>query len=132
VSCRPDGQAGARSRAFLYGAVLDGPTGIEDRVFTGPLLFGVLQRAQPKFKPAIKNDKLRHHVSVTAEFDDYRALVAWGRVRPEGRRQADPARRHAERRLARARPTAARRPGRQLGRPLVTGVSRVQLGKPGV
>jgi len=80
VSCRPDGQAGARSRAFLYGAVLDGPTGIEDRVFTGPLLFGVLQRAQPKFKPAIKNDKLRHHVSVTAEFDDYRALVAWGQA----------------------------------------------------
>ena len=56
--------------------VLNGPTEIEDRAFTGPLLFDVLQRAQPKFQPAIKHDKLRHYVSVTAEFDDHRALVA--------------------------------------------------------
>jgi hypothetical protein len=53
----------------------------EHHVFTGPLLLDVLTRAIPHFDPAIKNDKLRHYVSVTAS-DAYQALVAYGELDP--------------------------------------------------
>lgn len=38
-------------------------------------------RPGPHFDPAIKNDKLRYYVSVSAT-DDYRALVAYGEIDP--------------------------------------------------
>jgi hypothetical protein len=53
----------------------------EHHVYTGPLLLDVVTRASPRFDPAIKNDKLRHYVSVTAS-DAYRALVAYGEIDP--------------------------------------------------
>jgi hypothetical protein len=56
-------------------------TGTEHHVFTGPLLLDVLTAAAPNFDPAIKNDKLRHYVSVTAS-DAYQALVAYGELDP--------------------------------------------------
>jgi hypothetical protein len=56
-------------------------SGTEHRVFTGPLLLDVLAKAVPSFDPAIKNDKLRHYVSVTAS-DAYQALVAYGELDP--------------------------------------------------
>jgi DMSO/TMAO reductase YedYZ molybdopterin-dependent catalytic subunit len=56
-------------------------TGTEQHVFTGPLLLDVLTSAVPEFDPAIKNDKLRHFISVTAS-DTYQALVAYGEIDP--------------------------------------------------
>jgi hypothetical protein len=53
----------------------------EHHVYTGPLLLDVVARAAPRFDPAIKNDKLRHYVSVTAS-DAYQALVAYGEIDP--------------------------------------------------
>ena len=53
----------------------------EHHVYTGPLLLDVVTRAAPRFDPAIKNDKLRHYVSVTAS-DAYQALVAYGEIDP--------------------------------------------------
>jgi hypothetical protein len=41
----------------------------------------VLARAVPRFDPAIKNDRLRDFVSVTAS-DGYQALVAYGEIDP--------------------------------------------------
>jgi hypothetical protein len=49
--------------------------------FTGPLLLDVLAAAGPRFDPAIKNDKLRHFISVTAS-DGYRALLGYGEIDP--------------------------------------------------
>jgi hypothetical protein len=49
--------------------------------FTGPLLLDMLAAAGPKFDPAIKNDRLRHFISVTAS-DGYRALVGYGEIDP--------------------------------------------------
>lgn len=53
----------------------------EEHTFTGPLLVDVLAKAGPRFDAAIKNDKLRHYVSVTAS-DAYQALVAYGEIDP--------------------------------------------------
>ncbi|HEV7884689.1 MAG TPA: hypothetical protein VGO81_14050 [Solirubrobacteraceae bacterium] len=53
----------------------------EHHVYTGPLLLDVVARAAPRLDPAIKNDKLRHYVSVTAS-DAYQALVAYGEIDP--------------------------------------------------
>ncbi|MGH2944268.1 MAG: hypothetical protein ACRDLN_16000, partial [Solirubrobacteraceae bacterium] len=53
----------------------------ERHVFTGPLLLDVLGQAGPRFDPAVKNDKLRHYVSVTAS-DAYQALLAYGELDP--------------------------------------------------
>jgi hypothetical protein len=53
----------------------------ESHVFTGPRLRDVLARAVPRFDPAVKNDKLRHYVSVTAS-DGYQALVGYGELDP--------------------------------------------------
>jgi hypothetical protein len=58
-----------------------GPQGSEHHVYVGPLLVDVLAQAGPQFDPAIKNDKLRHFVSVSAT-DGYRALVAYGEIDP--------------------------------------------------
>jgi hypothetical protein len=41
----------------------------------------VLALATPQFDLSIKNDKLRHFVSVSAT-DEYRALVAYGEIDP--------------------------------------------------
>jgi hypothetical protein len=41
----------------------------------------VLTQAGPVFDQTIKNDKLRHYVSVSAT-DGYRALVAYGEIDP--------------------------------------------------
>ena len=56
-------------------------SGTETHTYTGPLLLDVLTQAGPQFDPAIKNDKLRHFISVTAT-DDCRALVAYGEIDP--------------------------------------------------
>lgn len=56
-------------------------TGPQTHTFTGPLLLDVLAQAGPRFDPAIKNDKLRYYVSVSAT-DNYRALVAYGEIDP--------------------------------------------------
>ncbi|MGH3800255.1 MAG: molybdopterin-dependent oxidoreductase [Pseudonocardiaceae bacterium] len=56
-------------------------SGVETHTYTGPLLFDVLTKAGPRFDPAIKNDKLRHFISVTAS-DSYRALMAYGEIDP--------------------------------------------------
>lgn len=53
----------------------------ETHVFTGPRLRDVLASADPKLDPAVKNDKLRHYVSVTAS-DGYQALVGYGELDP--------------------------------------------------
>jgi hypothetical protein len=55
--------------------------GNEHHVFSGPLLLDVLAKAAPNFDPAIKNDKLRHFVSITAS-DAYQALIAYGELDP--------------------------------------------------
>lgn len=56
-------------------------SGTQHHVYTGPLLIDVLAQASPRFDPAIKNDKLRHFISVSAS-DGYRALVAYGEIDP--------------------------------------------------
>ena len=56
-------------------------SGIEHHVYVGPRLVDVLAQASPQFDPSIKNDKLRHFVSVSAT-DGYRALVAYGEIDP--------------------------------------------------
>jgi hypothetical protein len=56
-------------------------SGTQHHVYVGPLLLDVLDQASPPFDPNIKNDKLRHYISVSAT-DDYRALVAWGEIDP--------------------------------------------------
>ena len=55
--------------------------GTQQHTYVGPLLLDVLNQAGPLFDPTIKNDKLRHYVSVSAT-DGYRALVAWGEIDP--------------------------------------------------
>lgn len=57
-------------------------SGVEHHTYVGPRLFDVLAKAGPQFDPAIKNDKLRHFVSVTAS-DGYRVLVAYGEIDPD-------------------------------------------------
>jgi hypothetical protein len=56
-------------------------SGDQHHVYVGPLLLDVLTQAGPKFDPAIKNDKLRHFISVSAT-DGYRVLVAYGEIDP--------------------------------------------------
>jgi hypothetical protein len=53
----------------------------ETHTFTGPRLRDVLALAGPRFDPAIRNDRLRSYVSVTAT-DSYQALVGWGELDP--------------------------------------------------
>ncbi|MGH4025668.1 MAG: molybdopterin-dependent oxidoreductase [Pseudonocardiaceae bacterium] len=57
-------------------------SGVQRHVYTGPRLVDVLALAGPQFDPKIKNDKLRHFVSVTAS-DGYRALLAYGEIDPD-------------------------------------------------
>jgi hypothetical protein len=56
-------------------------SGPQTHTYAGPLLLDVLAQAGPQFDPAIKNDKLRHFISVGAS-DGYRALVAYGEIDP--------------------------------------------------
>jgi hypothetical protein len=101
----------------------------ETHVFTGPLLVDVLAKAGPNFDPAIKNDKLRHFVSVTAS-DDYQALVAYGEL--------DPSFENKKVLLAVTQDGIALDdqgprlvvPGDKFGGRYVTGVARVNLDKP--
>jgi hypothetical protein len=51
----------------------------ETHTYVGPRLVDVLAKAGPQFDPTIKNDKLRHFISVGAS-DGYRALVAYGEI----------------------------------------------------
>jgi hypothetical protein len=55
--------------------------GSQTHTYVGPRLIDVLTQASPLFDPNIKNDKLRHYVSVSAT-DGYRALVAYGEIDP--------------------------------------------------
>jgi hypothetical protein len=54
---------------------------VEQHIFTGFLLFDVLNFLKPQFDPDVKNDRLRFYVSATAT-DDYQAIVAWGELDP--------------------------------------------------
>jgi len=51
------------------------------RTFTGPLLYDVIEYAQPRLNDNNKNDQLRFYVSATGS-DKYRAIVAWGEFDP--------------------------------------------------
>jgi len=42
----------------------------------------VLSRAEPRFDPDVKNDKLRHVVTVAGS-DRYQAAIAWGEIDPD-------------------------------------------------
>jgi hypothetical protein len=103
--------------------------GTEHHAFTGPLLLDVLARAVPRFDPAIKNDRLRHYVSVTAS-DAYQALVAYGEI--------DPAFENKQVLLATTQDGVSLAdqgprlvvPGDSAGGRYVTGVVNVRLGKP--
>ena len=53
----------------------------ETHTFTGPRLRDVLALAGPKFDAAIRNDRLRSYVSVSAT-DNYQALVGYGEFDP--------------------------------------------------
>jgi hypothetical protein len=55
--------------------------GTEHHSYLGPRLIDVLALASPQFDPSIKNDKLRHFVSISAT-DGYRELVAYGEIDP--------------------------------------------------
>jgi hypothetical protein len=55
--------------------------GTQTHTYVGPRLVDVLAQAGPRFDPAIKNDKLRHFISVGAS-DNYQALVAYGEIDP--------------------------------------------------
>ncbi|MGH3781431.1 MAG: hypothetical protein ACRDRO_12590 [Pseudonocardiaceae bacterium] len=55
--------------------------GSQTHTYVGALLIDVLTQAGPLFDANIKNDKLRHYVSVGAT-DGYRALVAYGEIDP--------------------------------------------------
>jgi hypothetical protein len=101
----------------------------ETHVYTGPLLIDVLAKAGPDFDPAIKNDKLRHFVSVTAS-DGYQALVAYGEL--------DPSFENKKILLAVTEDGVSLNdqgprlvvPGDKFGGRYVTGVSKVNLNKP--
>ncbi|MGW5364409.1 molybdopterin-dependent oxidoreductase [Actinopolymorpha pittospori] len=54
-------------------------SGSQTHTYTGPRLVDVLDKVQPRFDPAIKNDKLRHVVTATGS-EGYRAAVAWGEI----------------------------------------------------
>ncbi|MER7004738.1 molybdopterin-dependent oxidoreductase [Dactylosporangium sp. NPDC000555] len=56
--------------------------GPQTHTYTGPLLLDVLGQAQPRFDPAVKNDKLRHVVTATGS-DGYQTAVAWGEFDPD-------------------------------------------------
>ena len=58
-----------------------GGGGPQHHTYIGPRLVDVLAQAMPRFDPSIKNDKLRHYISVSAT-DGYRALVAYGEIDP--------------------------------------------------
>lgn len=53
----------------------------QTHTYKGPLLLDVLTQAEPRFDPAIRNDRLRYFASVSAT-DCYRALVAYGEIDP--------------------------------------------------
>ncbi|WP_329100805.1 molybdopterin-dependent oxidoreductase [Micromonospora sp. NBC_01699] len=57
-------------------------SGPQTHTYTGPLLLDVLNRAQPRFDPQIKNHKLRHVVTATGS-DRYQAAFAWGEIDPD-------------------------------------------------
>jgi len=104
--------------------------GTEHRIFTGPLLLDVLARAAPQFDPTIKNDSLRHFVSVTAGSDGYRALVAYGELDPSFEdKQILLAVTQDGASLAKQGPRLVV-PGDIAGGRYVTGVSTVRLDKP--
>jgi hypothetical protein len=58
-----------------------GGGGTQHHVYDGPSLLDVLQAAQPRFDPAVKNDLLRYAVVVGAT-DGYKAVVAWAEIDP--------------------------------------------------
>ncbi|MGH3768695.1 MAG: hypothetical protein ACRDS0_25470 [Pseudonocardiaceae bacterium] len=103
--------------------------GTQHHTYVGPLLLDVLTQAGPQFDPAIKNDKLRHFISVTAT-DDYRALVAYGEIDPNfGAKNVLLATSEDGRRLDTDGPRLVV-PGDIAGGRYVTNVNRVFLQKP--
>ena len=56
-------------------------TGTQTHTYAGPLLLDVLNRAQPRFNPDVKNDNLRHVITATGT-DRYQAAIAWGEIDP--------------------------------------------------
>ncbi len=109
----------------------DTSSGPRTNTYTGPLLLDVLQLAGPEFDPEIKNDKLSHYVSATADVDGYQALVAWGEFDPsfENKQILLAATKNGASLAAEGPELVV--PGDKAGGRFVTGVSSVKLDKPG-
>jgi hypothetical protein len=104
-------------------------SGVEHHVYVGPRLLDVLATAGPTFDPAIKNDKLRYFVSVSAS-DGYRALVAYCEIDPSFEaKDVLLATSEDGRSLAADGPRLVV-PGDIAGGRYVTNIIRVSLGKP--
>jgi hypothetical protein len=54
----------------------------QHHTFSGPLLIDVLNKANPTFNPARKNDALGWSILVSGG-GNYRALIAWAEIMPE-------------------------------------------------
>lgn len=101
----------------------------ETRTYTGPLLLDVLELARPAFDPQIRNDKLRHYISVTAT-DAYQATIAWGEIDPEfANKEVLLATTEDGRSLEDEGPRLVV-PGDKRGGRYVTGVERIHLRRP--
>lgn len=104
-------------------------SGVETRTYVGPRLVDVLANAGPRFNPSIKNDKLRHFISVTAS-DNYRALVAYGEIDPNFENKDVLLATSEDGRSLAAEGPRLVVPGDIAGGRYVTGVVRVFLQKP--
>ena len=58
-------------------------SGPQTHTYAGPLLYDIMQKADPVVRPAVKNDLLRDYVAATAvATDGYQAIVSWGEIDP--------------------------------------------------
>src|SRR5215469_14102669 len=67
--------------AYTLVVSFQGPNGLESHSFGGVLLYDALTLLVPNFNAAVKNDKLRFHVTATGS-DAYEAIVGWGEIDP--------------------------------------------------
>lgn len=57
-------------------------SGAQTHTYAGPLLYDVIEKAEPVVRTDVKNDLLRDYVSATAAGDGYQALVSWAEIDP--------------------------------------------------
>ncbi len=72
----------SRLPAHTVSVTYQARNGSQAHTYSGPLLYDVLEQAQPRVRPQVKNDLLRDYVAATAASDGYRAVVAWGEIDP--------------------------------------------------